>query len=112
MIVQKLRKEFEDQVSLAQKYYIIISGLNNIPLTSRDVDVLSFTAVNGCIDRSVKKKFCKEYNTSPATINNVISKLKKLGMIVKNNKLTIVNPLICLDFSKDVGLDIRLIHGK
>jgi hypothetical protein len=41
----------------------------------------------------------------------MISKLKKMGVLVKEASKVKVNPIIVLDFSKPVTLEINLIHG-
>ena len=41
-------------------------------------------------------------------INNIISKLKKLGMFIKEKGKVKVNPAIILEFKKDVLLAISL----
>ena len=47
-----------------------------------------------------------------STINNIISKLKKLGILVKDGSKVKVNPIIVLDFNKDITLEIKLLHGE
>ena len=51
------------------------------------------------------------YNSSAPTINNMISKLKKAKILVKNNNKTKVNSLIQLDFNKPLQLEIKLLSN-
>ena len=73
---------------------------------------MAFTAIRGNISyANIRKEFCEKYNSTGPTINNIISKLKKIYVLVKDGTKVKVNPKIILDFNKDVTLEIKLIHG-
>lgn len=111
-IVQRLKKPMTDSLALAEKYYNIISDVNGLNLTNRDLQLLAFTATKGNISyANIRKEFCEKYGTSNQTINNIIFKLKKMGVLIKDGTKVKVNPIILLDFNKDVTLEIKLIHG-
>lgn len=106
---QKLAKSTKDNLHLAQQYYAIISALNNLSLTEREVQLVAFTAVKGSISFArVREEFCTTYNSSFPTINNMVSKLKKSFILIKQGKQIVVNPRIALDFSKPLVLHITL----
>jgi predicted HTH transcriptional regulator len=112
VILQKLRRSEGSVFSKAEKYYSILSAVNDLKLTNREVELVAFTAVKGNISyANIRKEFCDEFKTSSATINNIISKLKKVGVLVKDGTKVKVNPVIVLDFSKDVTLEIKLTNG-
>jgi hypothetical protein len=112
MVLQKLRKVEETAISKAERYYCILSALNNLNLTGREIELVSYTAVKGNISyANIRKEFCEQYGTSSATINNIISKLKKIGVLVKDGTKVKVNPVIILDFNKEISLEIKLTHG-
>lgn len=111
VILQTIRAKEENSLDLAKKYYTILSVVNNIPLTEREIQVMSFLAVRGNILYSTnKQEFCDKYKSSPATIRNILSKLKKMGILVKDGKLKL-NPAIQLDFSNNLVLHLKLLHG-
>jgi len=113
MIVQRLKKEAVNGVSIAEKYYSILSVLNDMGLTSRDIQLVAFTAINGNIaSRDNKQIFCMEYDTTMATVNNIVSKMRRLGLFVKKDKMIQVNPLVNLDFQKGLNLDIKLVYAE
>jgi hypothetical protein len=113
IIVQKLKKEVYTDIQLAEKYYSILSAINNLGLTEREIQLISFTAIKGNITyANVREEFCKTYNSTSPSINNIISKLKKVGIFIKENGKVKVNPIIVIDFSKDLTLDIKLVHGE
>lgn len=112
IIVQKLKKVEPDNFVLAQKYYSILSILNNLGLTEREIQLVAFTAIKGNISyKHLREEFCKKYNTSSPTINNIISKLKKMQMFIKDGGKVKVNPVIILKFNNDIKLEINLTHG-
>lgn len=113
IIVQRLKKNVNDKFMLAEKYYSILSAVNNLNLTHREIQLVAYTAVKGNITyANVREEFCRTYNTTSPTINNIISKLKKMGIFVKESGKVKVNPIITLDFTKDIVLEIKLTYGE
>jgi hypothetical protein len=111
-IVQRLKKSVKDDIALAEKYYRLLSAVNNLKLTNREVQLIAFTAIKGNISyANIRKEFCDKYDSTAPAINNIISKLKKIGVFVKDGTKVKVNPIILLDFDKDIVLQITLLHG-
>lgn len=111
-ITQKLKNKSEDKYLLAEKYYSILSAVNNLKLTQREIQLIAFTAIRGNISyANIRKEFCEKYDSTSPTINNIISKLKKLGIFIKDGTKVKVNPVIILPFDKDITLEIKLVHG-
>ena len=112
MIVQKLKKANDDSYKLAEMYYNIVSSVNSLSLTKREIQLIAFTAIRENISYAhIKEEFCKEYGTSIQTINNMVSKLTRLKVFVKDNGKTKVNPVICLKFNDAIKLEITLLYG-
>lgn len=110
--VQTLKKEVTTYEK-AQKYYGMLSVWNDLYLTQREVQLLAHTAIRGTISSSSSKQdFSTLYQSSPATVNNIISKLKGLGLLVKVEGKYKVNPKIDLDFHKNVALGFKMINPK
>ena len=111
VIVQRLKKSVSTDIQLAEKYYSILSAINNLHLTEREIQLISFTAIKGNITyANVREEFCKLHKTTSPTINNIISKLKKVGIFIKEGGKVKVNPVIVIDFTKDLTLEITLTH--
>jgi len=107
--IQKLEKISQDNFHVAQCYYSILSTINNLHLTEREIQLIAFSTIRGSISyATVREEFCSKYHSSFPTINNIISKLKKLHIFIKKGKQIIVNPMIVLDFSKPLILQITL----
>ena len=112
IIIQKLKKDIKDSFFMAEMYYTVLSGVNSLHLTPREIQLVAFTAVKGNISYSnIRKEFCNKYNTTSPTINNIISKLKRVGIFVKDGSKIKVNPIIVLDFTRDIQLQLNLVHG-
>lgn len=112
IIVQKLKKQLEDSYAIAEIYYSLLSAINDLGLTNREIQLIAFTAVKGNISyANIREEFCAKFNSSPPTINNMISKLKKIGVFIKDGTKVKVNPIIVLNFDRDIALHINLIHG-
>jgi hypothetical protein len=111
VILQKLKKEEVDSYKMAERYYTILSAVNDLRLTKREIQLLSFTAIRGNISyANIRKDFCDTYGTTNPSINNIISRLKRLGVLMKDGTKVKVNPRIVLNFENDVTLEIRLVH--
>lgn len=112
-IAQKLKKTLADSNSLAEKYYRIISDVNDLNLTEREIQLIAFTAVKGNISyANNRQEFCEKYKSSEATIYNIISKLRKMGVLVKDGNKVKVHPVIALNFDSNLSLEIKLEHGN
>jgi hypothetical protein len=108
-IVQKLKKQEQDVYTSAQRYYGVLSAVNSLSLTEREIQLVAFTAVKGNISyKNIRDEFCEKYKSSAPTINNLISKLKKIGVFVKDGSKVKVNPVISLNFENDIVLEIKI----
>ena len=113
MITQKLAKTVEDEFDMAYRYYAILSTINSLKLANRELQLVAFTAVRGNItDKANREEFCKLYESTNATINNMVGPLKKLHVLKKEDRKIVVNPLIRLNFLMPLTLNIELSHGK
>lgn len=110
MNVQKLSNRPKDPYALAQKYYQIISVLNDLKLSEGQIQLVSFAAIHGNISEpEIRSQYCKLYKTTPATINNIVDRMKKKKVILKENKVLFVNPsLTAVPFDKSLALVISL----
>ena len=111
IVVQSLRIDLDDEYAIAEKYYSILSALNNLGLTKREIELVAYTAIKGTISyANTRAEFCERYNTTPQTINNTVCRLKKTKLLVKRSGKVRVNPLIAIDFKKNLNLVVKLMH--
>lgn len=109
IIKQVIKSESTDLVEKAIKYYSVLSIINNLKLTEREIQLTAYIAVNGTINyQNIREGFCERFNSSNATINNMISKLTKLDIFKRVKNKIVVNPVILLDFKKEICLLIKL----
>ena len=106
-IVQKIEKKFTP-IETACNYYYILCKLNDLHLTQREIQLLAFTAIRGGITNpAAKQDFCSQFNSTTARINNIISKLSRMGIFIKKGNKLSINPAIYLDFNKELILQIN-----
>ena len=110
MIVQRLKVKIGSPYSLAERYYALLSVVNDLKLTQRDVQFLAFMATGEGISVERKDDFCKQYSTTLATVSNIMHKLKKKNMLVKEASKLVINSSIALDFTKDIEINIVFKH--
>jgi hypothetical protein len=110
MKVQKLSSVNKDQLELAHKYYQVMSVLNDLKLAEGEIQLIAYSAVKGNIaDPEIRDEYCKTYKTTPATINNIVYRLKKKKIILKKDKEIYVNPALTqVSFDEPLALVITL----
>jgi len=112
IITQRLRRIEENILQKAIRYYTILSSINDLQMTEREIQLVAFTAVKGNISHPHnKEEFCRIYSSSYQTILNMTLKLKRLGVLIKDNSKIKVNPKILLDFNNDIVLQI-ILNGQ
>ena len=85
-ILQKLKKSVNSEFERAEVYYGVLSLVNNLGLTEREIQLIAFTAIRGNItNANVRNEFCKKHNSSYNTIKNIVWKLKIYGIFTKQN---------------------------
>jgi hypothetical protein len=111
-ILQKLKKSLKDKYAIAEKYYSILSVVNNLNLTKREIELVAYIAIHGTISYANRRtEFCNKYNTTSATISNLICRLKKVNVLIKEFGKIKVNPIIVIDFTKNLNLVIIIEHN-
>ena len=111
-LIQKIGLKEKDSLSIANKYYSLLSAISDIKLTEREVQLVAFTAIRGNISYSNNREdFCTLYKSSPPTINNMISKLKKLKLLTKDGGKIKVAPRFLIDFESNLSILINIQHG-
>jgi len=108
VVVQRIVVEVAD---VAERYFRVLSAVNNLGLTDREINVLAYISNEGFDTRGKRDEFCRINETTLATIYNVVSKLKKMGMVTKTKSGTKLVPVFEFDYKKDLQLHIELRHG-
>lgn len=111
VVVQKLMKKVKDETEVAIIYYRLISALNNLKLSAKQIELLAFTAVRGTITPlKARKEFVKLFNSSINSVENLKGKLVKRGLLVKEGGLYKVRKELALDFSGEIWLQLKLMQ--
>lgn len=107
-----LKKSYEDRYLMAQSYFRVILGVLGENLTPKELQLLSFIAVRGNIlTTTIRNDFMERYNTTQATINNTLAKLKKRKLVIKEPGKIVVNPQIYKGMDSEVKINIGL-YGR
>lgn len=109
--VHIIGKSFETNFTRISKYYKCIFEVNDLPITQKEVDFLSYLALNkGTFTTHIRESFSSEHKCSKAAIYNMTSKLRKYKILLKSNKKIVINPEIYPDFdTPNLILQIKLI---
>ena len=105
--VSKITKKEPEILSVANRYYKVLSAVGDLNLTTREIQLIAFTAVRGNI--SIIKntgEFCELYKTTLPTIRNMISKLKKKNILIKDSGKIKVNPKLLVNFEQGTVLQL------
>ena len=105
---QRLKKGFPDKYALAERYYSLLSTLNDLRLTEREIQLVAFMAIKGNININHREEFCRKHSTSGPTINNMISHLRKVGVFIKEGGKVKVIPAIVINFDIPLTMQIQL----
>jgi len=109
VIVQKIQKHYKDSIELAIKYYQTICILNDLPITDKELKLLAFTAHRGTISgRAPKEEFARQFNSSIASVGNLIGKLKGMGLLEEVDGEYRVKKALALDFKQDLLIQLTL----
>lgn len=108
-IVQKIKNISENQYERAYRYYAILSIINDLQLTKKELEVIAFTSREGNIsDYKIKNKFYDEFGGSSFSLTNTIASLKKKKLLLKEKTLIFINPIISLDFKEELNIVITI----
>lgn len=79
-------------------------------LEKRQIELVAFCAINGTISSPpVKAAFISQFKSSKGGVNNIISDLQKLGILVKDEYKKIrLAPSIRMDFTGTTGLSVKM----
>lgn len=100
--VKTIKKTFTDKIQAGIVWFRFISGINDISLTNRELQLLSFINLRGTISSlQAKEEFCKMFETSTGTVSNMTAKLLKQKILTKEKSKIKVNPFLRMDLDKD-----------
>jgi len=102
VIVKTIKKSYDDVIKAGITWFKFISAINDIQLTKRELELLAFINTRGTISSiQAKEDFCELFETSKATVSNMISRLLKKRLLIKEKNKTKINPALKVDFNND-----------
>jgi hypothetical protein len=112
VVIQKLNSGVDNEFTMAYKYFTILSALNDLDLVKRDVQLLAYAASEKKPISDIKEQFVKKFGTSLATVGNIISKLYKRKILVKDKRIVTITPVLLINFNNNLVLNITLKHDN
>lgn len=110
VIVQKIEKKLDSDLERAIKYYSLLSALNNLKFSPKQIELLAFAAVRGSITSpAARAEFVQLFDSSLASLENIKGVLVRRGWLVEVDKKYKINPSVNLDFSKDITIEVKLL---
>jgi hypothetical protein len=101
--VKTVVKVFTDKIKAGVTWFRFISSINDINLTNRELQLLSFINLRGTISSlQAKEEFCKMFETSTGTVSNMTAKLLRQKVLIKEKSKIRINPFLRLDLDKDL----------
>ncbi len=99
MLIKTIKKSYNNKIKAGITWFKFIAAINDIKLTTRELELLSFINYRGTISStSAKEEFCKVFDSSPATVSNMSAKLLKQKLLVKEKSKVRVNHALRVDF--------------
>jgi len=96
---RSFKREYKDKRDIAYLYFSIITVSHNIKVSKLELELLAHISIVGNISSvNSRKDFIDKFNSCKATLYNMISKLTKMGLLVKTDGKIKINPQIALDF--------------
>lgn len=113
MLKVSLRKDCVDIYEKAQIYFRIALGAIGEDFSPKELQLLSFIAVReNILSTKARNDFKEMYDTTEATLNNTLVKLKKRGFVEKIDGKNKVSPNLFSNLNDDVVFNIILRDGK
>ena len=82
----KLTSSNNSPKDVARKYISLVLNINDIKVSKREMDLLTFIALNRDISSGGKKEeFMEQFKTTKPTIGNLVFSLKKKGLLIKQD---------------------------
>lgn len=109
VLIKTIKKSFRDKIKAGITWFRFISAVNDISLTKRELELLSFINYRGTISStSSKEEFCKLFDSSLGTISNMTAKLINMKLLIKDKSKTKIHPALRIDFDKDLVIRFHL----
>ena len=93
------KKEKKEKRESAITYFRLLSAYNDIKISEAEIKLLAHISMyKGIVTGPCKTSFIESNNSSMASVDNLISKLKKKKLVIKEDNTIMIRPVINLDF--------------
>ncbi len=96
---RSFKRTYKDKRDIAYLYFSIITVSHGIKISKLELELLAHISIVGNIASvNSRKDFIERFGSCKATLYNMISKLTKVGLLIKSESKIKINPQIALDF--------------
>lgn len=110
----RIRKKYETRM-LAEKYYGLISLLNDLSLNKEHLEFLAHLSITGSRSPSTieeKKALLETTGIGETAMNTIVRVLRKKGIMVKAGKNTLIQPFLLINPLKSLTIELILENGE
>ncbi len=109
MNTQNLRRKY-GKLKRAKVYFSVLSALNDLKLTGKEVEFLAWLALHGePHDESVQASFIEEFQSTASSFEAIMYKLRQKGLLLRKDRKMILQPVFRrLDFASPITIQITL----
>lgn len=104
----KIEKKTGGKIEQAKVVLSIFCLLSNIHLSDSELTVLAYYIVYGLNEPTKQLILKSKILATEASFGNTMSKLRKVGLIIKNNKQDKLNPQIAIELHTVMGILIKV----
>lgn len=109
----RVKKEYNEDVDLAVKFYNIISVLNDFKWSLMECRIMAYTAMKGDISSGGRvKSFCNVFKTTAGSLSNSVSVLFKQRFLIKLDGKTKVNDGLYFNVNTDIIFQLKMLHVR
>ncbi len=105
--VQKFKRTLSPKERV-KRYYIVLTAFNDIHLSSQQLELLVFIVEKKLLTTETRREFAALHNTTTGTVDNLVSRLKKLGMLEDTSEGLAINPYAMPPIDRTIQLQIEL----
>lgn len=104
----KIEKKVKGKIELAKVVISVFCLLSNIHLSDSELTVLAYFVVYKISEQTKQLILKSKILATEASFGNTMSKLRKVGLISKSNKIDKINPNLDMELEPVMGLLIKV----
>lgn len=104
----KIEKKVQGKIEQAKLLILLFCKLSNIKLSDSELKVLAYFMVYKLNEQTEDLIIKSEILANKDSLKNTMSKLRKVGLIVRKNKQDYINEVLDIQLQPVIGLFIKI----